>query len=76
VVAPEAGPSLEMVDLVARGLGVLDETSRDAVLLRFFSDLPVKEVADVLGKGESATKMVLHRALARMRDALAEDQGA
>ncbi len=76
VAAPAVGPSIESLDMIARGLDALDDTSRDAVLLRFFSDLPVKDVADVLGKGESATKMVLHRALARMRDTLAEDQGA
>lgn len=66
-------PSLEARDLVLRGLAVLDETSREAVLLRFFGDLPVRDVAAVLDKGESATKMILHRALARMRGAMGED---
>jgi RNA polymerase sigma-70 factor (ECF subfamily) len=67
------GAARETRDQVLRGLAVLDETSREAVLLRFFGDLPVRDVAAVLEKGESATKMILHRALARMRTAMGED---
>jgi len=71
-VAAVPGPAVEDLDMVARGMAVLDDTSRDAVALRFFAGLPVLEVARILGKGESATKMLLHRALKRMRRELAE----
>ena len=57
------------------GLAALDDISRDAIALRFLADLPVKEVAAVLGKGESATKMTLHRALIKMRSALEDYDG-
>jgi RNA polymerase sigma-70 factor (ECF subfamily) len=70
--APRHGASLELRDEIERGLACLDDTSREAVILRFFADLPVRDVALLLGKGESATKMVLHRALARMRSEMAD----
>jgi RNA polymerase sigma-70 factor (ECF subfamily) len=66
------GASIEDRDLVLRALGLLDDERRDALALRFFAELKVNEVADVLGKGESATKMLIHRALVQLRQHLGE----
>lgn len=72
--APEGTP-IETLDAVMSGLSALDDDDRDAIALRFMADLPVAEVAAILGKGESATKMQLHRALRRMRTALEPGHG-
>jgi RNA polymerase sigma-70 factor (ECF subfamily) len=70
--APGAPPGDER-DILARALGRLSEDRREAILLRFYGDLKVAEIAEVMGKGESAVKMLLHRGLAQLRDLLRED---
>ncbi|MCM3784833.1 sigma-70 family RNA polymerase sigma factor [Neobacillus mesonae] len=51
----------EMVDL-RESVERLDEPQRIAVILHYFEDLPVRQVAKVLGISESAVKMRLSRA--------------
>lgn len=53
-------------------LSQLPEQQRQVVQLRFIDDLPVKEIADVIGKSESATKSILYRALKQLKEAGAE----
>jgi RNA polymerase sigma factor (sigma-70 family) len=60
-------------DLLERALLRLTEDRRAALALRFYGGLKVAEVADVLGKGESATKMLIHRGLLQLRELLGED---
>ncbi len=67
---------LEKRDLVETCLASLSEDRREALILRFYGGLLVTEVADVMGRGESATKMLIHRALAQLRDLLAETEDA
>jgi RNA polymerase sigma-70 factor, ECF subfamily len=57
-------------ELMAAALGRLSEEAREALILRFFADLKVREVAAVLGKKESATKMLLHRSLHELREVM------
>ncbi len=45
----------------------LQPRERDALAMRFAARLPVDDVANVLGLGTSATKMLLHRAIDRLR---------
>ena len=52
------------VEEALRKLGTLD---RAAVFLRFYEDLPLPEVARVLGVSMSAARSRIHRALRRMR---------
>ena len=47
---------------VVRAVGTLRPRQRAAVVLYYFQDLPVAEVADTLGMTESAVKVSLHRA--------------
>jgi RNA polymerase sigma-70 factor (ECF subfamily) len=70
-VPPELGG--DEAAILAKALGRLSEDRREAVLLRFYGDLKVIEIAEVLGKGESAVKMLLHRGLGQLRDQLGED---
>ena len=53
-------------------LSELSEQQRQVVQLRFIDDLPVKEIADVIGKSDSATKSILYRALKQLKEAGAE----
>lgn len=48
----------------------------EAVLLRFGADLPLKDIAEAMGKTEGAIKSLLHRALVNLRRSLVltEDQ--
>lgn len=46
---------------------------REAVMLRYFEDMPVSEIADVLGTSVSGAKMRIHRALKKIRALLKEN---
>ncbi len=48
-------------------LAELDEESRELVRLRFFEQLPARDIAEVMGSTEGAIRTRLHRVLRRMR---------
>ena len=54
-------------------LDVLSPDQRAVVLLRVVADLPVEEVARILGKREGAVKALQHRAMASLRRHLSRD---
>lgn len=54
----------ELAALVAR----LPEEQRDAITLRFAAELPSAQIAAVLGKSDDATRMLLSRAMRRLRE--------
>lgn len=54
-------------DDVRRRLGLLTAREREAVALRFGSELSSAEVAAVLGVSPSAARMLVHRAIGRLR---------
>jgi RNA polymerase sigma-70 factor, ECF subfamily len=47
---------------------------RAAVVLRYYADLPVRQVADALGTSENTVKTQLREALGQMRRTLAEPE--
>lgn len=57
-----AGPDLGVRDVVER----LPERLRAVVLLHYYADLPIREVAAVLGKPEGSVKSALFDARARL----------
>jgi RNA polymerase sigma-70 factor, ECF subfamily len=64
---PDAGwPELE------RALAQLPPEQREAIVLRYSDDLTYEEMARVTGAGESALKMRVQRAFARLRGLLSE----
>lgn len=71
-VSSAAHAGLEQRDELYRAMAELTDERREALALRFFGGLKVAEVAAVMGKGESAVKMLIHRGLAQLRDLLAE----
>ena len=54
----------------------LTPDQRAVLLLRTVADLPVRDVAEVVGKPETAVKALLRRAVAAVERRLAEDDGA
>jgi RNA polymerase sigma-70 factor, ECF subfamily len=67
---PMASPWLEEHLLLERAMAQLTDERREALALRFYGGLKVAEVAALMGKGESAVKMLLHRGLAQLRNLL------
>ena len=65
-------PGLGLEDaIVLRALVAdLPEPQRDAVLLRYAAGLSVREISEVIGKREEATRKLLQRALHRLREEL------
>jgi RNA polymerase sigma-70 factor (sigma-E family) len=59
-------------DAIASALAALPPRQRSAVVLRYYADLPEREVADVLGVSVGTVKSSVSRALERMRPLLAE----
>lgn len=66
---PDAA-GLEARDALRAAMLRLTPDQREAITLRFYGGLRVLEVAAVLGKDESAVKMILHRGLRKLRDGL------
>jgi RNA polymerase sigma-70 factor (ECF subfamily) len=52
-------------------LGDLSEAQREVVVLRFIADLPINDVAKIVGKRAGAVKMLQARGLTALQSALA-----
>jgi len=61
----------ERRQLVIENLHVLNPRSRLAVILRYFREMPVSEVAAVLDCSEGVARNMLFRSVRRLRDAVA-----
>ena len=57
-----------------RAIELLPDTQRETVLLFYFSGLPIKTIAEVTGKSETNTKVLLCRARERLRKVMEEDR--
>lgn len=60
-------------DEVRRRLGQLTPREREAVALRFGSELTSAEIGALLGVTPSAARMLVHRAVGRLREVLADE---
>jgi RNA polymerase sigma factor (sigma-70 family) len=69
---PDAGLDVPDVDL-ARGVRKLPVMQRSAVVLFYFEDRPVSEIAFILGISAGAVKVHLHRARRRLAELLGEE---
>jgi RNA polymerase sigma factor (sigma-70 family) len=66
----ELDPGLAAVehrDELHRALALLNDEEREAISLRFGADLKLRDVAHVLGEGESAVEGRIYRALRKLR---------
>ena len=73
--APEAAPAdpfaaVEHRDELMRGLVVLSAEEREAISLRYGSDLTVPEMAEVLGESLTTVEGRVYRALRKLREPL------
>jgi RNA polymerase sigma-70 factor, ECF subfamily len=66
----DAALDAEVAASVLRALAQLPNPQRDAIALRYSTELTVREIADVIGKSQSATQKLLDRGLARLREML------
>ena len=55
-------------------LQTLSPRQREALVLRYYQDMPVAEVAEVMGCSSSTVKKLAARGLAAMRDAMGAEQ--
>jgi RNA polymerase sigma-70 factor (ECF subfamily) len=61
---------------IARALDRLSPREREAVYLRFFSDLAYEEVGASMGLRESTARVLVHRAIDKLRRYLASKRAA
>ncbi|MGB3737211.1 MAG: sigma-70 family RNA polymerase sigma factor, partial [Ilumatobacter sp.] len=54
-------------------LADLPERDREVIVLRYYLDLPVSEIADQLSAPVGTVKSLIHRATNRLRSALTEE---
>ncbi|MFY0544294.1 RNA polymerase sigma factor [Brevibacillus sp. H7] len=59
--------SNEEIRLLRDRLDLLTQDQRDVLTLRYFADLKIIQVAEVLGKTESSVKMISYRALQQLQ---------
>lgn len=68
--ADEAMASGESRQLVREAIASLGEDQRSVIMLRYFAELTVLEIAEVLSLPEGTVKSRLHRAMQRLRHRL------
>lgn len=59
-------PIEDVIDL-KEALSVLDKKSRMIIVMRYFEDLPIKEIAGVMEMPESSVKTVIYRGLGKLK---------
>lgn len=72
-VAARAGADGETLVVLAAAIRQLPEQQRVAVVLHYFHDLPIIEVAESLGCAEATTRVHLHRARTRLASLLGDE---
>lgn len=60
-------------DEMFTALRLLPQRQRTVVVLRYYQDLPEKQIAEVMGVSVGTVKSTLHRALERLRSVLGEE---
>jgi RNA polymerase sigma-70 factor, ECF subfamily len=64
----------EEVKEVLAGVSNLPDDRREALIMRFALGMDNREIARALGRSEGATKVLIHRAIRQLEQALEEDQ--
>ncbi|MFO0971976.1 MAG: sigma-70 family RNA polymerase sigma factor [Phycisphaerae bacterium] len=72
-VSPAAGlETREDLDRMSRALAALPEAEREVILMRHFSDLSFKEIADAMGTPLGTALARAHRGLAKLRELMTQ----
>ncbi len=73
--APAPAPEDRVLALaIAAGMDTLPDQQKQVLVLRFYADLPVKDIAAVLDVPEGTVKSRLHAAVSAMRTVLREKE--
>jgi RNA polymerase sigma-70 factor (ECF subfamily) len=64
----------EEVKEVLAGVSNLPDDRREALIMRFALGMDNREIARALGRSEGATKVLIHRAIKQLEQALEEDE--
>lgn len=67
---PSAPPPAEPDDVLWRSVRSLPDKQREAVVLRFVSDLPYRDIGAVIGCTEAAARQNVRAGLQRLREVL------
>ena len=57
-------------DSLLGAIKTLGAVEQDILIMRFVEDLPHKEIAEAVGRSEGAVKVIQHRALRKLKEAL------
>ena len=60
------------LEIVQRAIRQLKEEHQDVILWYYLDDLSVKEIAKILGKSENAIRVMIHRAMEKLKELLKE----
>ena len=53
-----------------RAISLLPDIQREIVVLYYFSGIPLKSISEIIGKTESNTKVLMHRAKKKLKEIL------
>jgi RNA polymerase sigma-70 factor (ECF subfamily) len=76
-VIPEFDQKVDMdikMEKIKTALSQLDQDYQDVIILHYLDDLSIPETAKILNKSEGATRVLLSRALERLRNVLFENE--
>jgi RNA polymerase sigma-70 factor (ECF subfamily) len=65
----------EQIDRMQQALGELPELEREVILLRHFSQLPFREIAEIMGTPLGTALARAHRGLAKLRELMTDEEG-
>ncbi|MBN2884477.1 sigma-70 family RNA polymerase sigma factor [Patescibacteria group bacterium] len=73
IIDDKSGPDDNMdrsadLALIHKQLPLLKEEYREVIVLRFIDDLSLEEIAEVTGKGRGNVRVILHRAMAALKE--------
>lgn len=72
---PSQGPDVDLRVTLERALLALPPRKRAVLVLRYYEDLPEREIAEIMGCSVGTVRSQTHRAIARLRE-LAPDLAA
>jgi len=58
------------VETVRKSIGKLDKDYQDIILLHYLEDMPVSDIAELMGKSEGNVRVMLHRGLKELKSVI------
>lgn len=64
----------EKLEIVLGHMKSMSDGDREILMLRYIEDMDLQEVADIIGKSYTSTKVAIHRAVNRLKEIINEDE--